>query len=336
MPLMLTKRRLFYVLGFLVLGLVLAEVALRLVLGLGTPVLLEKHPTIGYVFAADQDVRRFGNTIRINAHHQRNASVVAEPDTSTLRILFLGDSVTFGGTLADQGETVTAYLDAELQATLEQEVEVLNASAGSWGMENLLAYVDAFGLFASDLVVLQIGTHDLLQPASVSDPVGVHPSMPDTNPLTATSELITRYLVPRLVPPPSNPDPITWPVPQQRDQFATNLNAFDELVDRVQRADTPLLVVHTPNRDEVVADVAGRYSETYSEWRTAFIQHCAERGVPVVNLIEDWRNALDVNAYFRDGVHFEPTGNAAAAHALVPALVALVDSPSRGGEPSSL
>lgn len=323
---MLTKRRFAYGLVCLLLSLVLAEVCLRFWLGLGTPVLLEKHATIGYVFAANQDVQRFSNHISINAYHQRSSDITTQPDTSTLRILFLGDSVTFGGTLSDQDQTITAYLEPQLQNALEQRIQVLNASAGSWGIGNMEAYADAFGLFGSHVVVLQIGTHDLLQPQSTSDPVGVHPSMPDKKPLTAISELITRYLIPRVFPSPPSPDPITWPIAQQADQFAANIQVFDALVDAIQGTDTPVLVVHTPNRDEVVRDVQGRYADSYATWRAAFLQHCAEQAVPVLNLVEAWKTEEAVNAYFRDGVHFEPEGNAAAARILLPILLPLLSN----------
>ncbi|NBB87691.1 MAG: SGNH/GDSL hydrolase family protein, partial [Bacteroidetes bacterium] len=198
----MSRRRLVVGILAVVGGLfVLAEVGLRVTMGLGTPPLLQADSTIGYLFQPNQDLDRFGNRVQINGVHQRSEPLSNRPDSSLLRVLFLGDSVTWGGVLIDQPNTYPEVFEARMDAACALPVEALNASAGSWGIGNLQAYLDRFGTFDSDIVVLQIGSHDLLQAPSDASPVGTHPAFPAEHPLLATQELITRYLWPRYVRP---------------------------------------------------------------------------------------------------------------------------------------
>ncbi|NJO21315.1 MAG: SGNH/GDSL hydrolase family protein, partial [Spirulinaceae cyanobacterium RM2_2_10] len=170
-----------------------SEFALRWGFGLGNPVLLQADPALGYRFQPDQDLRRFGNRIRYNQYSQRSEPPLEPRSPDQARILLTGDSVLNGGTLADQSETIPAYM-AAIWTAQGQSVELLNASAGSWGLGNQLAYLQTFGFFDSDLLIIFVGTHDLVQPTSTSAVVGNHPDFPSRRPLLAWQELWTRYL----------------------------------------------------------------------------------------------------------------------------------------------
>ena len=115
----------------LVLGV--TEVGLRYLLGLGDPPLMVAHPDIGYMFKSDQSVVRFGNRVAYNRFHQRSAPATPLPAPKTLRVLMVGDSVLNGGALTDQEETISEQYRKLLQSRCSCPVEVLAASAGSWG-----------------------------------------------------------------------------------------------------------------------------------------------------------------------------------------------------------
>src|ERR1051325_4197749 len=126
----------------LVVGLIavagVVEMLLRMIWGFGNPALVERDSSIGYLFRADQHVPRFGRTIAINCFHQRSDEVADQPGTQTLRFLFVGDSVTFGGAVLDQRQIFTELIKNRLNET--ERAEVLNASAGGWAIGNELAY----------------------------------------------------------------------------------------------------------------------------------------------------------------------------------------------------
>ena len=161
----------------LVILALVAEVGLRLTTGLGNPPLFQKDAEIGYLLVANQQVYRLGNRIAINRFHQRSEDLSPRPSAGTERLFFLGDSITFGVASVGQSETYPELVAARLRS-LGGKVEVMNASAASWGIGNELAYIERFGIFGSQIAVLQIGSSDLLQATSVSDGVGVDPNQP--------------------------------------------------------------------------------------------------------------------------------------------------------------
>ncbi len=311
----LMRRTLVFV-GSLVAALAIAEIGLRIGLGLGTPPLLRADSTVGYVFQANQDVHRFTNRVHINEYHQRSEALLSRPDSTFARILFLGDSVTWGGVLTDQSDTIPEEVERRLSRHCSKPAEVLNASAGSWSVGNLQAYVEKYGLFESDLVVLQIGTHDLTQPKSTSDVVGRHPSYPNENPTLALEELVVRYLWPRLRPYlPEVPGAIAKGFSLEsgsKDQLARNLEYLRTLVADIRDAGMPIVILHTPNRDEVVP---GGTSEATS-YRRRFLRTADSLRVPVLNLASGWKGHPQVSRFYRDFVHFNERGNAAAADTL--------------------
>lgn len=111
-------------------------------------------------------------------------------------VLSQRDSVLNGGSFTDQRNIITELLKANL-TNAGTSVEVLNASAGSWAIENRIAYVRAFGTFDSDAIVLQVGTSDLIQPTSTGVVVG-NLDFPDRPALLAIQEGWIRYIQPRL------------------------------------------------------------------------------------------------------------------------------------------
>lgn len=181
-------------LGF-VAALVAAELAGRLA-GLRQPVLYE--PTAyGYRAKPDQHLHRLGRSIDYNAFGLRSAPIAPLPAAGVLRVLCLGDSITNGGTLTDQSQTWPEQLQQRLRARVPG-AEVLNASAGGWALENELGWLEANGTFGSQVIILEVGTHDLFQPMSPSSLVDRHPGFPSRSPTFALHEIWMRYALPTL------------------------------------------------------------------------------------------------------------------------------------------
>ena len=88
--------------------------------------------------------------------------------------------------------------DRKFQAIFAEQIEVLNASANSWGPQNELAYLKRFGTFEAQAVVLLLNTDDLFAPAPTSEAVGRDRNYPNRKPPFALAELLNRYLEPKL------------------------------------------------------------------------------------------------------------------------------------------
>ena len=306
------------------LGLaVLAELGLRLLVGLGAPPLLRADAEIGYLFQANQERTRFTNRIYINEYHQRSGDVVLADSSRFARILFLGDSITWGGALTDQSETYPELFEDRLGARCDRPVETLNASAGSWSVGNLRAYAERFGFFGSDLVVLQIGEGDLTQPTSDSSGVGNLCSLPRRSPTLALQEFAKCYrprVTSRLA---------AWVETEERSggsrtessspevsereqrQFQTNLDHLRVLVNSVRAAGKPVAIFYHPDRSSVRSEedpppVLYRKFRTWTE----------NREVPVLDMQVEWKGKSGVEKYYRDHIHLNERGNAVVARHL--------------------
>jgi lysophospholipase L1-like esterase len=87
----------------------------------------------------------------------RERSLQRRPNT--LRILVLGDSVTYGA-IVGQADTYTAILERKLRAN-GVDAEVINISYGGWGADQELEALSLEGLaYKPDLVILQFCTND--------------------------------------------------------------------------------------------------------------------------------------------------------------------------------
>ena len=295
-------------------GLVILELLLRLA-GFGDPLLLQKDAEIGYLYQPNQHMERLGHMVAINAYHQRSGLVALHPAPGTIRILFLGDSVTFGTTLLDQTQTISELVKIRFERNTTNHVEVLNASAGSWGIGNQLAYLQRFGTMGARLVIVQIGSHDLLQRKSLSDGVGVDPAMPDKRPPSALSEVWQRYVQPRLTGPSSPRDSAIVDGPEAELQFTTNMDSLAEIIRFVRGCGATPVLLHTPNRNEVL-EHRSHADGRYESWRRRFVALAEQERVPLLNLYELWQSDAMAPKYFRDHVHLTATGTCAVANTL--------------------
>jgi len=274
--------------------LVITEASLRIFFGLGTPPLMVTDKDIGYLYKTNQDLKRFGNKIIYNKYHQRSEKLAKNP---SYRILMIGDSVTNGGALTDHSDTVTEVLERKINQLGETAGEVLNASAGSWGVENEYEYLKRFGTFKSDIVILQIGTHDLKQSKAVASVVGTA-NYPSSNPPLAIWELFTRYITAGVFKEKGRISKIT-PIDRGK-QLSKNLNTIKKMIALAKKSNNAVIALLTPERFEL-------RKEQNTAQKKDFVNLMREHNIPCINLL-DKKFELK-KGYFRDSVHFNKKGN---------------------------
>ncbi|MCS6813919.1 MAG: SGNH/GDSL hydrolase family protein [Cyanobacteria bacterium] len=315
------------ILGLILLAIV--ELVLRISCGLGNPPLLQADIYTGYRFQPNQSLVRFGKRIRYNQYSQRSDPIAVPKPPTIWRILMIGDSVLNGGNPIDQSDTITELLRAMIQAT-NQPAEVLNASAGSWGIGNGLGYLQLFGTLDSDIVVLQIGAHDLYQPTSTSEKLGRDPNFPNRRPWLALQEVWSRYLWPRLA--------LLLPSVQFRvdsPTVSTSNTTTPEMVAQSNRQllKTEVALIRQHHRPVYILFVPG-FPQVYPPYapvpyKAEFMQLAQSLQVPVLDLHQQWLTlpASTVMTYFRDELHFTVAGNHAIATALFQLFCQQEDQP---------
>ncbi|WP_445246234.1 SGNH/GDSL hydrolase family protein [Microcoleus sp. OTE_8_concoct_300] len=286
----------YWIPGCAIASLSAIELGLRL-LGFGNPALLQTDANAGYIFAPNQVVYRFGNRLEYNQFSQRSEQIDSAKPEGTFRILMIGDSVLNGQNITDQKETIPELFEARLLG-IKKQVEVLNASAGSWGIGNQLGYIRKFGTFESDAVILQIGTHDLLQPPSSSAGVGNDLLMPNRKPLLAIQEVFQRHVSPKLSSIFVSNSPAGVPVSESQ-RFMENMQRFEQIVALVRSKNMPLFVLYTCDRADLLP------VPNQPKFKSEFVDRLKALKIPLIDTHAAWSTLpkTRVESYFRDWVH---------------------------------
>ncbi|TAF54737.1 MAG: SGNH/GDSL hydrolase family protein [Oscillatoriales cyanobacterium] len=311
--------KLIWIVLVIVLGsILLLELVLRLAFGFGNPLIYLAETDLGYRLAPNQETRRFGNRIRIDRFSMRNDGEIGMPPApTTLRILLIGDSIANGGWWTDQSETISARLQQRLASwrgrnrivgsgTDESPVqypittiEVLNASANSWGPRNELAYLRRFGHFQADLVVLLINTDDLFAPPPNSLPVGRKVTYPDRKPVSAVIEFVQRQFFPE-------PEFAPPPEPGSMGVEEANRIAIREIHELLKTDGVPMVAVLTP----LLREVEPNQRDYEAIARQQLAEFVVDQDITLVDILPLFQARTETpDELFRDSIHLSSLGN---------------------------
>ena len=276
---------------------VVGELVLRFAFGFCDALLYNESDKYEYIAQPNQDRHRFGAHIYYNSYSQRND----EPDSTKVRVLGLGDSVLFGGTWMDQDSLASTLFSDETGT------QMLNISSGSWGPDNCAAYLKEKGTFGASAMILVCSSHDAYDVMTYVPVVGVVPTYPDRQYKLAWTELIDRYLVPRIRMMFGKTEVKLDPDEQvvKNSEFKNTVrqksssfnNGFVQLLDISQKKNIPMAIYLHAENDEISA---GRYNEMGQK----IIEWAAEHDVC---LIEGLRAGETENMY-HDKIHFNEAG----------------------------
>ena len=142
-----------FFLAFLMLFAIGAEVALNSFTGLGRPVLFYENPVYGYRMKPNQETWRFGGAhFKIN-----NLGLRANEDWDDDirgKVLFVGDSVTYGGNHISNEDLFSTL------AVKGLPLKAGNAGIPNWGVENVYGLVVEEQFAPAATVVLDEGGDD--------------------------------------------------------------------------------------------------------------------------------------------------------------------------------
>ncbi len=287
----------------------LLEAGLRLK-GLGDPLIYRADQEIGYLLAPNQRVRRSGARIEINQYSMRGSPILREKPAGVFRVLMLGDSIINGNWWTDQPQILSERLRSQLQPLTQPLVEVLNASANSWGPRNELAYLQKFGSFQANCLILVINTDDLfgIKPSPLI--VGNDRNYPDRKPPLALVELWSRYLTK-----PGHSQVELKALQQEPgDRVGFNLQAIQAIA---QQAPAAFVLVMTPLLRELGPSGPLDYEQRA---RGRLAELVAAQGLDFLDLLPVFTAEPEPGSLYRDHIHLSPLGNQRLLEHLVPRL----------------
>lgn len=292
-------------LGMIIGAVALLEVGLRYV-GFGNPLLYQADEEMGYLLSPNQKVRRMNNRIWINEYSMRSDPLEKKRPENTLRIFLLGDSIANGGWWTDQSETISSLIEQQLKNSKYSQVEVLNASANSWGPRNQLAYLKQYGFFESQVVILLLNTDDFYTSVPSSEKVGKDINYPDHKPALAISKLLSRYI------PSSKPTTDNTPKPKEKDAVGINLAAVREIHQACQANHTQLIIAITPLLKEVEQS-----SKDFQQRAKNRLTELAEtESIPLIDFLPRFKQVEPPNSIYRDHIHITLKGNRIVSQSL--------------------
>lgn len=312
--------------GLLVM-LILAEIILRLVDRghpyYSAPELYQPSPDPRVLFEPRPGFNGFSEGIQVttNGHGLRERELPLEKPADTRRVLFLGDSVTFGPGVRD-GEPFPRLLELDLEADTSSRIQTINAGVVGYNTVQEQGRLEDVGLeYQPDVVVLTFLVNDLLETFSIFD----HQYEP-TGPLAAIKVWLRRNSnLYRFV------QDIYWRAAREirrseegptaplrkRDRLEERLATLDQIIQTTRAHGASfLLVLYPDNLDDPVSPGPSGERLTMRQELIAFAQR---EQVPYVDLTDTLGDVRDPRAReyrLKEDPHPSPAGHRVIAEAL--------------------
>jgi hypothetical protein len=290
------KRAVFWLLlaAFVAAPVILAELTLRY-LGLGHPILYYTNASFRYAQQPNQrQARRRGAAVTIDSKGLRGTRDWAA--TADAKILFVGDSVTWGGTYIDDRDVFSDGACANLERALAKRFVCGSASANGYGTDNMAARIRHMNVADEGALVVTLIAADTIR--GLADAEG-------------------QFLFTRRPPPPFR---ALWEVstfaawrtfhllrPLAERRADNDLNVAERSLDNLfaalretARPSRKVLLVLSPMRDEL----NGRESELTRHVRVLL----AHSGFEVLDLHADVSAAVAPGFYY-DAMHLDVVGH---------------------------
>jgi len=137
----------------MVICLLVLELFLKIFSGLGNPPLYELSPLFGYRLKANQTIEPPGGMgflygARLTTNNLGLRAAEEWDENPKGKILFLGDSVTYGGQYVGDEHLFTSVVKERLSGW-----QVGNGGVNAWGVENIVGLLKGYGLSPAEVVV---------------------------------------------------------------------------------------------------------------------------------------------------------------------------------------
>ena len=311
-------------------ALAAAELALR-ALGLGDPIVYRTNTAYRYAPRPDQRVeRRRGAWVSINESGYRSTESWKKP--AAFKVLWLGDSVTWGGTYIDDRETFVELSCDRIEEEMSLEAVCGNGGVNAYGVDNMVSRLryDRAG-DGANVVVVVAGWYDFFRGESnLSGNPWVASAPP--RPVRALwdlsvyrTSLLLVFLQRGGVGEGACDDAYGPAVAHE------SLEGLLQVLNEKQDEGKTVLLVRNPAAHETV-DAVDLSSAPWciagaSELLLGLEEAIRASGVPYLDLTNAAREAVQADSaepFFYDDVHLEVRGHRVYAHAISDRLIELL------------
>lgn len=280
------------------LGGLLTANSLLWLLNLGQPVIFQTSASCGYIARPNQWASPLGFDYHINQYGLRGPSFPSQRPKQSVRLAFIGDSITFGGGRVRPRALFVNVAARILRQRTGANVQPINISEPGWGIQNMDGYLAHQGLHDANAVVWVIPTCDFRRPRIT---IGRNFQVLTREPSLRIMCLLRvgwRRLTERADP--SGSAQSYWVQP---DALRANLHAFRDALLRIKGAHAVALTVFVPQQHRPA--YAGHDLRAYQRVATSL-------DVPTCNLAADFaRSKRDL---FYDGFHLNTSGHRLVGH----------------------
>ena len=212
--------------------------------GLGNPLIYKQSNIFNYEVKENQEIVRLGNKIKINSDGMRSKEWVK--NNKDLKIIFFGDSVTYGGSIVSNNELFSELICSKLKIKLNTLTTCGNYGVNGYSLYLINKKIKYKKIKNKDFIVVIIIANDLLRDDHhiKSQPFW---SKKINNFLPAFTEIFFIYLD-RF----RNNYKFTIPVIDQNLEYINNI--VEEFSNTLEEQKKPYIVLYSPEKDELTID----------------------------------------------------------------------------------
>lgn len=301
--------------------------------------IFERDETLGWKLRPGAEDHWGGVFVRINDKGLPGPELDYAKPEGTLRVLYLGDSVTFGYFIEDPLKTYPYLAGPMLEASLNHPVETINAGVGGYSPWQEFLYLEREGIrYGPDLVLIGFVLNDLTEKIQLVRFGGTGEGFQlehtfqgqldrwadriallyfgnrfcarlrfgaDVQRRAAEIELMN---IKTLVEQPQRPEYVR--------AWAETLESLELLFEFCRRRNLPAALVIFPYRFQYDDP------EKFSEPQKRLLRFASERGIPALDLMPGLFEAMKAAELQRKDIYFDRNHFTEAGHALIAPLVA--------------
>ncbi len=264
----------------------------------------------GYYHKPNQDfLSRFNKIISLDKLGNRNPK---ENNIDNSEIFFLGDSVTYGGSIINNNETFSYILANKLKKNY------LNISANGWGIPNMINFVDYNNLYKKNsLYILTCITDCFTRNIRKSEQNFFFKKKNKLAIINFYKFIVFKINEFNYLPDRSGMTEDDWKEKKKfyiKDNLSTinySINRLKSFDQKLKKLNSKLLFVFSPNTNYIKSILSENTTHGESIYRKHIIKKIYENNIEIINILEhfDEKTINNFGKFYADSVHLTKDGH---------------------------